>query len=137
MTSQTLPHTSDDTLLRRALQGDMLFSGVSGLACIAAAGPLAALTGLPGLAILITGFIVEGYAVLLFRLTARQPALRSQAYLPIVGNVMWALASWALLLTGWIPFTPAGWWIVAIQADIVAAFAVAQYLGLRRMGHAA
>jgi hypothetical protein len=111
----------------------MFVSAAAGLACLAAAGPLAALMGLPMPAVLITGVIVAGYTVLLFRLTSRRPVSRSQAYLPIIGNVIWALASWALLLSGWVAFTPAGWWIVAIQADIVAVFALTQYVGLRRL----
>jgi len=38
-----------------------------------------------------------------------------------------------LLVTGWLPFSPEGWWLMVIQALVVAGFTEAQYIGLRRL----
>ena len=48
-------------------------------------------------------------------------------------DVVWVVGSAVLLVTKALPFTPVGVWAVAIVADIVAIFAIVQYLGLRRM----
>ena len=37
-----------------------------------------------------------------------------------------------ILVTDWVPLTTAGWWTVAIVADIVAVFAIVQFYALRR-----
>ena len=134
MTSQTLAHDKS-TLLRRALLADAAFSGLSGAACVLGASPLAALMGIPSPIILIVlGLGVLGYAALVYRLSTRKAISHGEALIPVVGNIAWVVASWVLLLGGWVAFTPAGWWIVAVVADIVALFAIAQFIGIRQMG---
>jgi len=131
MTTQTLPH---DSLLRRALLGNTLFSGLSGLIAVIAAGPLAAYIGLPSPIILIVlGIGLMGYAVGLYRMATRQSLSRADALFAVVADIAWVIASFILLLIGWPPFTTAGKWLVVIIADIVAVFAILQFIGLRRL----
>ncbi len=48
-------------------------------------------------------------------------------------NVAWVVGSYIILFTNWASLTNAGWWAVAVVADIVTIFAVVQYVGLRRL----
>lgn len=87
MTTQTLPN---DSLLRRTLLGNVVFSGLSGLLSIVAAAPLAALTGLPSPIILIVlGVGLIGYAAIIYRIATRQPILRQEALFPVVADTVW------------------------------------------------
>jgi hypothetical protein len=131
MTTQTL---QNDSLLRRALLGNTLFSGLSGLIAALAAVPLATFIGLPSPIILIVlGLGLMGYAALLYRMATRQPLSRNAALFAVAADIAWVAGSILLLLLGWPPFTTAGKWLVAILADIVAVFAVVQFIGLRRL----
>jgi hypothetical protein len=50
----------------------------------------------------------------------------------IIADVAWVAGSVVLLLSGWVPLTTAGKWLVALLADAVGILAVIQYIGLRR-----
>ena len=135
MTTQTSSQTDNATLLRRALLGNAVFSGVSGLALTLAAGPLASLMDLPSpLILIVAGLGVLGYAAIVFRIATRPIISRGEAIFTIIADSSWVAASLVLLLTAWVPFTPAGKWLVAIAADIVAVFALMQFIGFRRLG---
>lgn len=137
MTAQPLP-LSADSFLRRALAADIAFSALAGAVCLVAAQPLAALMGLPSSSVLsVVAAICAAYATGLGLILRQNPIARPAALFVIVGNSAWAVASYILLLSGWVAFTSAGWWLVAIQADLVAALAIAQYLGLRQREAAA
>lgn len=136
MTTQTSSQTDNTTLLRRALLGNAVFSGVSGLAMTLAAGPLALLMGLPSpLILVVVGLGVLGYAAIAFRISARPSISRGEAIFTVIADSSWVAASLVLLLSGWVAFTPTGKWLVAVAADIVAAFALLQFVGLRRLGN--
>ena len=133
-TVQTATNVSKTNLLRHALQGNGIFSGVSGLAFILAAKPIAAFLGLDAplvLAGLGVGLVL--YAAGLFREGAREPLNRQFAVVAILLDLAWVVGSAVLLLTNWLPFTTAGSWAVAIVADVVAVFAILQFIGLRRL----
>lgn len=137
MTAHPLP-VSADNFLRRALLADSVFSALAGAACLAAGQPLAALMGLASpVALSGVAAVCAAYATGLALILRQRPIARPAALFVIVGNSAWAVASYLLLLSGWVAFTPAGWWLVAIQADLVAALAIAQYLGLRQREAAA
>jgi hypothetical protein len=126
--------TSKSNLLSRTLQGNSIFSGLSGIVFIVAAGPLAAFLGLDApLVLMIIGVSLLLYAVGLFQTATRKPISRSLALTAIILDVAWVAGSWLLLLTGWLPLTTEGKWAVAIVAEIVSVFAILQYIGLRRM----
>lgn len=135
MTTQTSSQTDNATLLRRALLGNAVFSGVSGLALALAAGPLASLMGLPSpLILIVVGLGVLGYAAIVFRISTRPSISRAEAIFTVIADSSWVVGSLVLLLTGWVSFTPTGKWLVAIAADIVAVFALMQFIGFRRLG---
>lgn len=91
------------------------------------------LSGLrPPLAFSLTGAILVGYALVLLWLSNQASIPNWAAWLVIAGDVAWVLGSALLLITGWMPLTQTGKWLVAGIGDIVALFAIVQYLGLRR-----
>jgi hypothetical protein len=119
-------------LLKRALIGNAMFSGVSGAAILLANRWLVKFLGLPdkvGLAILGVSLIV--YAAVLW-FNARRPKIRiADAWVAVVMDAVWVLGSYTLVLV--IPFSPAGKWVVVLVAELVLAFAVWQWLGIRRI----
>lgn len=133
MTLQAITQSNKSNLLRRTLQADAIFSALSGLVLTAGAGPLTKFAGLETPLILtIMGAGSLLYAASIFY-NIRQPFISPAfAWFTIIGNTIWVLASLVILFAG-LPLTSPAWWAIAIAADIVAVFAVLQYLGLRRM----
>lgn len=133
MTASTADRTS---LLRRALQLNGAFSGASGVALIVGASPLAAFLGIPNalvLAAIGAGLLV--YAAGLWR-NARRDAIRViEARVAVAMDVAWVVGSGLVLVAFAEPIglTVAGKWCIALVADVVLAFAVAQMIGLRRL----
>lgn len=64
----------------------------------------------------------------------RSPINRRLAWAAVVLDALWVLSSVVLIFSNQIPLTVAGKWAVALVADVVALFAVLQYVGIRRMG---
>jgi uncharacterized membrane protein SirB2 len=139
MTTKPAPIVSRpdaETLLRRTLRANGVLSGVSGLLFVVGSGSLTAFVGLPSPWILIAiGLSLLGYAALLFKAASPSPIDRHRAILFTAMDTLWVAGSAILLITGWIPITPAGKWAVIIVADIVAVLAVLQFLGLRPLAH--
>ena len=138
MTTKTMTTASTQRepglLLRRALQADALASGVTGAGMALAAGPVAQLLGLDGA----LPIAVLGIDLLLFAAwvgyEAMQPALRvrrARAVLAI--NIVWVVASALVIALDPFGLSTAGKWAVAAVADVVALFALGEYIGLRRM----
>lgn len=117
--------------LAAALKANGLFSIASGIVLIAAAGPLGEVTGLPSPALRIVGLGLVPYAVLLYRWSRRRPLRRSEAWTAIAGDIGWVLGS--IVLAATVTMKTAGLVAVIAVAVIVADFAVAQILGLRRL----
>jgi len=119
-------------LLKRALIGNAMFSGLSGAAILLANRWLVKFLGLPdkvSLAILGVSLIV--YATVLW-FNARRPKIRiTDAWVAVVMDAVWVLGSYTLILV--VPFSLAGKWVVALVAELVLAFAVWQWLGIRRI----
>lgn len=125
---------SRDRLIRRALAGNALFSALSGAVFIAGSGPISRFTGLePAWVPAVIGVGVVGWAGLIFSLRRRDTLQPLWVKEIIAGDLAWVAASLGILLTGWLGLTTAGAWTVAILAEIVGLFAIAQYVGLRRM----
>ncbi len=125
---------SGSNLLRYALWGNTLFSGVSGLVTLVAGEQLGTLMGIEETAV----FTILGIGLITFALTiawfASRPTIDKRfARIVIILDVIWVIDSLAILLVGWPPLTTTGKWIVAIIADIVAVFAIVQYIGWRRL----
>lgn len=117
-----------------ALRLDAAVSGLTGLAMLALAGPLGELLDLPiGL--------LRGAGAILLVLTVGLSWLSSQrtisraALLVIAGiNVVWAIDSVVLLLTGWVEPNAFGVAFVLFQAVVVLLFAELQVIVARRAG---
>ncbi len=128
------PEERRDSLLRRALIGNALFSVASGVVMIAGSGRISEFTGLtPGW---LTAAI--GAGVLLWALDValivRADELRpSRVWMVIGGDLAWVVASYAVLMLGILDSTTAGVWTIGILAEIAGVFAVVQYIGLRRI----
>lgn len=122
-----------DQLLRRVLQANMIFSGLSGLLLAAAATPLSQWLGVSATWLLVViGIGLIGFAGLLFQIARQSPLDLRQANLIFWLDVAWVVGSALLLFTGWVSFTNAGWWAVLLVADVVALFAILEFVGIRR-----
>lgn len=131
-TIATSATTAKDSFLRFALRLDAVCTGLGGLALFAAAGPMSSLTGLRlGVEYGLAAFFVI-YGVTVFALS-RLPAVRTSGIWVIVANLLFTVASVAVVLAGVWPLTTAG--IVFVLAGGVYTLVMAdlQYLGLRRM----
>jgi len=125
---------NNSSMLHTAIRGNALFCAASGLALTFGSGWLASLTGIqPPLALTITGIILLGYALTLWRLASQERIPDGATWFVISADVAWVVGSILVLVFGWLPLTLAGKWSVAIIADLVGLFAVWQYLGYRKM----
>lgn len=125
---------TNDRLLRTALRGNGLFSAVSGAVLVLASRPLAETIGFPWPnTLLILGIILLLYALDLFWFTSRETVNLTFAWVAIALDVAWVIGSIALLLTDPVGLTVAGQWFIGLIAEVVALFALVQWLGVRRL----
>ncbi len=119
-------------LLKKALASNAVFSVVSGVLILSANRWLVKFLGLPekvSLAILGVSLIV--YAAILW-LNARRPKIKiTDAWVAVIMDVIWVVGSCALIFV--VPFSVGGKWVVALVAELVLAFAILQWLGIRRV----
>lgn len=125
----TLSHPN---LLRYAILADALVSGAAGLLMLLGADLLAGLLGLPVTLLRYAGLSLLPFAALVAWLGARAHPPRAAVWAVVAYNVLWAVDSILLLLTGWVSPTALGYAFVVAQAIAVALFAELQYLGMRR-----
>ena len=122
--------------LRRAVQADAIFSGVSAVLLTFGAGEFAPLLNLPEALLRETGLFLIAYAALVGWLGTRQSMPKALVVIVIAGNAAWTLASIALLLSAAINPNLLGEAAIAMQAIAVGALAELQYIGLRRSSNA-
>ena len=120
--------------LRRAILADAIFSGASALLLTPGAGAFAAWFNLPEALLRESGLFLIGYAALVGWLGTRRAMPKALVAIVVTGNAAWALASIALLFSGWVNPNLLGEIMLAAQAIAVGAFAELQYTGLRRSG---
>ena len=133
-TRPTVAPIAPDQLLRRVLQANMVFSGLSGLLLAVDAGPLSRWLGVPAAWILmVIGIGLLGFAWQLFQTAKQSPMNLRQANAILLMDIAWVVGSALLLFTGWVSFTTAGWWAVLLVADVVALFAILEFVGIRRL----
>lgn len=120
------------SLLRRALLADSVVTCSSGLLMTLAASPLGSLFILPTDLLRLTGVSLLPYTAAVSYVATRADIPRRGAWTIVGLNLLWAIASLLLLVTGWVDPSTAGVVFVIAQALIVAAFADVQFLGLRR-----
>ena len=120
-------------LLRRALQGNALFSGISGVLILAMNRTLVEFLGLSSSAsVTPLGIGLLGYAGWLLGNARREKIKIVDAWIAVALDMVWAVASYALLFA--VRFSSGGKWVVALVAELVFLFAVMQWFGLRRVG---
>lgn len=110
-------------LLRRALLGDAIISGATGLPMFGGATLLASLLALPEPLLRYAGLMLLPFAAFVAYVGTRANISRS---------AVWVLLSIALLLSSWVAPNLFGQGFVLLQAIVVGGFAELQWLGLRR-----
>ena len=131
-----MTQTRMSTFLRRALVADAALTGSTAILLTAAATPLEDLLGLPAALLRGAGLSLIPFTALLLYLLRGDSVSRAAAWFIIACNALWAVDSIVLLFTGWVDPTILGQVFVVFQALVVAAFAEAQYVGLRRAEYA-
>jgi hypothetical protein len=130
MATHTSARNSDSRLLRRTLQGNGIFCGISGVAFIVGAGPITTFLGLSTpIILLILGLLLLLTALLLFRAAAPRSIDYRTGLLYAIIDSAWVIGSVIVLLSGWIPFTTGGKWAVGVVAVLVALFASLEFCG--------
>jgi hypothetical protein len=124
-------------LLGTALRLDAAMSGATGLALLAAAGPIAAATALPAPLLLACGAFFLPYAALLAWCATRRSLPRWLVWVLAGGNLLWAVECAALPLLGLVAPNGRGIAFLAVQALAVAVFAQLYVVALRRAASAA
>jgi hypothetical protein len=126
-----------NTFLRYALLADAIASGATGLLLIAGAGLLEGFLNIPVALSREAGLVLIPYVAFVAYVGTRENIMHGAVWAIIVANAVWALASVALLLSGWIAPNLLGIVFIAMQAAVVAVFGELQFVGLRRTAMAA
>jgi len=124
--------SSISPLLRRTLIADAAISGTTGLLMIAFGNTLSEPLGVPVVLMRYAGVSLLPFAALLVYLARCESLSRAVVWIVIACNALWAVDSILIMLIGWVEPTVLGQAFIIAQALIVALFAEAQYLGLRR-----
>jgi hypothetical protein len=120
--------------LRRALLLDAAASGTMGVILVLAAAPAEPLLGLAASLLRGVGIILIPFAAHLVWIAARARDPRRSARGVVWTNVLWTVASVAVLATGVLRPTLLGEIFVLAQAAVVAGFAWVEHVALRRAG---
>ncbi|GAB5492640.1 MAG: hypothetical protein Phog2KO_28550 [Phototrophicaceae bacterium] len=130
----TTIHNTQSTLLRNALRANSAFSAISGIITAIGAGVLVQFMGVGTLALyIIIGLALVFHAVTLLMNTRTDNINVGFAWYAIIGDILWVLATAFILLTDSFSLSTDGKWLLLFIADIVLLFAIAQFIGLRRM----
>src|SRR5262245_40732741 len=111
------------SFLRRVLIVDAVSSGVMGVALLAAAGTLSHVLGLPERLLTEAGIVLLPFAAFVGFVASRAVPSRGAVWFVIALNVLWAIDSIVVLLTGWVAPNAIGYTFVVAQAAFVALMA--------------
>ena len=126
--------TKKESLLRKTLWANAVFTTLCGLGLVFASGTLSAWIGAVGATeLIVVGVVLLFYAADLARTALGKSIPRGRIYYFIVMDLLWVVGSAVAVWGVPVPFTPAGRWVVLLIADAVGLFGVLQYLGLRRL----
>ena len=118
--------------LRRALQIDALFSGVSALLLVFGANILAPMTNLPDGFLCNTGLVLVAFVLGVGYLATREMMPKAAVWAVIAINAVWTIDSIALLVSGWLSPNLLGQVFIVMQAIAVGVFAELEFIGLRK-----
>lgn len=124
--------TRPTRFLRNVLILDAIATGATGLLLTFFSSFLTPLLRVPGELLFYAGLVLLPYAALVGWLATREALARWSVWAVIVTNVLWAVDSVLLAMSGWIEPTALGYAFIVVQALVVAGFAELQFLGLRR-----
>jgi hypothetical protein len=115
---------------RLTLQIDALVSGALGLLLLVLGGPVSDWLDLPVNLLRGAGLFAVGWAALLAWIASRPPVPRTVLAGIAVGNTVWVIASFGLLVSGLVE--PNGWGVafLTFQALVVAGFVWVQFMAL-------
>ncbi|WP_280507404.1 hypothetical protein [Nocardia flavorosea] len=134
MTTATAPASAaHDDLLRRVLRLDGWGTGAFGILMLAAVAPLRDPLGLPTSWSIPFGVAMLGGALVLLLIAGYPVISRPHATTVVAVNAVSVLGMLALAGSGLLPLTAAGVAFLLAGAAVVAVFAIAEYMGLRRM----
>jgi hypothetical protein len=114
------------------MRADATLCAGTGLLIAFAADPLSRLSGLSAVSEWIAGAALVLYGAALYVLAAA-PAIRRIGVGIVAANLVFAVVTVAVLASGVLPLTAAGVAMMLATVAIVVAFAVLQYLGVRRL----
>jgi hypothetical protein len=120
------------TFLRRVLLVDAATCIATGALLTIDAHTLSRLLGLPGTLLFYAGASLFPCAALMLLVALRASLWRAGAWVIVAGNVLWVLASAALLVA--ITPTALGYAFVIAQGVAVALLAELEYIGLQKAG---
>ena len=132
-----------ETLLRRVLYGNVVFSVISASLFFFASEQVASFIGIADtlvfdiingvsfISLLSLGLAFFAFDVLF--VATRKPINIQMAGVIAIADFIWVAGSWLLLATGAIPFSDMGNWAVLIVSDIVLIFGIAEVVGIRRI----
>jgi hypothetical protein len=120
------------SFLRRVLLVDAVSSALMGLALLLGADMLAKILQLPARLLSEAGVVLLPFAAFVAFVASRAVPGRGAVWFVIALNVLWAIDSIVLLVTGWVAPNTLGYAFVITQAAFVAVLADLEYLGLRR-----
>jgi len=128
-----MPSPSDTTRLQTVFKLDAAICALFGLICVAGAGLLAELTGLPRDLLLYAGLALFPVAGLMAYTATRQSPPRALVWLILFGNEGWILGSIAILVFGLVEPNALGYAFVIAQAVAVMPLVLLEYQGLRHL----
>jgi hypothetical protein len=118
--------------VRQALALDAAASGALGLLLLVGAGLLEGWLGVPAAWLRAAAAVLGPWGLIVGWLASRPAPARGAVWAVIGLNIVWAIESVLILMTGWITATGLGVAFVLAQAAAVAVFAELQFLALRR-----
>lgn len=132
MTAQ-IAHPSD--LLRRTLRGNSIFSIITGLALTFDGASIASFMGIVNASLFLTimGIAIVAFAAFLWITTATPIVDRQFGLAIFIMDAAWVIVSLIILVTNAFSLSTEGRWAILIVADMVAVFAVFEFIGLRRL----
>lgn len=118
--------------LRRALVVDAVATGLTGALMLAGGSVLAPMLGLPTALLQGAGLVLIPFVAFVAIVAARTHISTPAVWAIIAINAVWTVASFALVIDGFVTPTTLGTVFVIGQAVAVAALGALQYVALRR-----
>ncbi len=126
-------NTDWEPRLRTILYANVAFTTISALVLLLASSAVAQFMGLAnGSILLAVGVGLAIFAADVAWVATRDNLNRSYVTTIAIADVLWVVGSVVLLVGGWVEFTTAGKWAVAIIADIVGSFGLLEFYGLMK-----